>query len=101
MFFIAKMELGFQQIRRFRTNNLPAYICICLFVITHLILMITVVVILTNVAPEIKTTLTDVNEMLPEMERSLLELGTLLPEIKMGMQILEFLCMDDKNCTLF
>ena len=95
------MELGFQQISRFRTNNRPAYICICLFVITHLILMITVVVILTNVAPEIKTTLTDVNEMLPEMERSLLELGTLLPEIKMGMQILKVLCMDDINCTLF
>jgi hypothetical protein len=64
------------------------------------ILMITAVIILAGVQPEIQTTLVDVNTMIPEMRRSLLELGQMLPEMKQGMFILEQMCTDNGHCRL-
>ena len=64
------------------------------------ILMISAVIILAGVQPEIKTTLIDVNEMIPEMRRSLLDLGQMLPEIREGMNILKQLCNNDDLCTV-
>ena len=64
------------------------------------ILMLTAVIILSNVQPEIKNTLIDVNEMIPEMRRSLLDLGQMLPEIREGMNILKQLCDDNNQCTV-
>lgn len=94
----SKMDLGTLVERRENRNHF-VYICGIGFVV-QLIVMIVIAGILGNIAPEIKTTLTDVNTMMPEMRQSLLDLGQLIPEIKGGMDILNELCKNDVNCNL-
>ena len=71
-----------------------------MFVLLHIILMSVLVGTLSKIAPEVQSTLADVNIIMPEMRRSLLDLGQLLPEIKMGMSVLRQLCADNQNCVV-
>lgn len=91
---------NFQQMspQQMTRHTRCSYIILGFVVIFHVVMMGIVVVTLTQIAPEVQTTLRDVNIMLPEMRRSLLELGQLLPEIKAGMSILQQLCTLDPEC---
>jgi len=83
------------------TTRTPArglYICVGCLITTHLILMIILVAAVTTIAPEMKSTLSDVQIIMPEMRRSLLELGQMVPEIKSGMGILQQLCQSSESC---
>jgi len=84
-------------------SRYPLYIvtAMSIFVVLHIILMSVIVGTLAKVAPEVQSTLADVNIIMPEMRHSLLDLGQLIPEIKMGMVVLRQLCENDANCTLF
>jgi len=92
------MDLG-ALVERREDRDYFVYICGIGFVV-QLVVMIVIAGILGNIAPEIKTTLTNVNTMMPEMRQSLLDLGQLIPEIKSGMDILQQLCNNDVNCKL-
>ena len=74
------------------------YVCVGCLLITHLILMIVLVTSVAVIAPEVKSTLSDVQVIMPEMRRSLLDLGQMLPEIKTGMNILSQLCTNSETC---
>ena len=93
------MDIGFHSLPVNDRRN-TCIIGIGFLVCLQTILMITAVIILAGVQPEIKTTLIDVNEMIPEMRRSLLDLGQMLPEIREGMNILKQLCDDNNQCTV-
>jgi hypothetical protein len=93
------MDIGFHSLPVNDRRN-TCIIGIGFLVCLQTILMITAVIILSSVQPEIKTTLVDVNEMIPEMRRSLLDLGQMLPEIREGMNILKQLCNGDDLCTV-
>ena len=67
-------------------------------VLTHVVLMGIVVAILTRIAPEVLTTLSDVNVMVPEMRRTLLVLGRMVPELQTGMATLQKLCSANPDC---
>ena len=91
------MDIGTLIERRDNSRNIFVYSC-CLGFTVQLIVMIVIGGILGNIAPEIKTTLVDVNTMMPEMRQSLLDLGQLVPEIKTGMDILRQLCEHNIDC---
>tara|TARA_B110000908_G_C9972087_1_gene321596 strand:+ start:316 stop:624 length:309 start_codon:yes stop_codon:yes gene_type:complete len=93
------MDIGFHSLPVNDRRN-TCIIGIGFLVCLQTILMITAVIILAGVQPEIKNTLIDVNEMIPEMRRSLLDLGQMLPEIREGMNILKQLCDDNNQCTV-
>ena len=93
------MDIGFHSLPVNDRRN-TCIIGIGFLVCLQTILMISAVIILANVQPEIKNTLIDVNEMIPEMRRSLLDLGQMLPEIREGMNILKQLCNGDDQCTV-
>jgi|TARA_B110000858_G_scaffold95222_1_gene109704 hypothetical protein len=96
---MSKMDIGFHSLPMNARRN-TCLIGIGILVSLQTILMITAVIILAGVQPEIKNTLIDVNEMIPEMRRSLLDLGQMLPEIREGMQILKSLCDSNDQCTV-
>lgn len=91
------LESNFQEMSPTRHTRC-IYIILGSLVIFHIVMMGIVVVTLTQIAPEVQTTLRDVNIMLPEMRRSLLDLGQLLPEIKAGMSIMQQLCTLNPEC---
>lgn len=92
------MHTDFLPLRdQLRTNPI-VYVCLGCLIVTHLILMVILVTSIASIAPEIKTTLSDVQIIVPEMRRSLFELGQLVPEIKAGMDVLNQLCVDNSNC---
>jgi|TARA_B110000977_G_scaffold25504_1_gene31461 hypothetical protein len=95
------MRTSFEELsERQSPYNLCLLITIGVFVLLHIILMSVLVGTLSKIAPEVQSTLADVNIIMPEMRRSLLDLGQLLPEIKMGMSVLRQLCADNQNCVV-
>jgi len=92
------METAFVSLTE-RPRYYRAVGCVCVFFVIHIAMMSVILVYLGDVAPEIKTTLSDVNVILPEMRRSLGDLGQILPEIKLGMAVLEQLCNESPNCS--
>jgi hypothetical protein len=70
-----------------------------IFVTLHIILMAVIVGSISAIAPEVKTTLNDVNVLVPQMHTTLVELGRMLPEIKLGMSVLEQLCNESPQCS--
>lgn len=62
--------------------------------------MIILVATLATIAPEMKSTLSDVQVMMPEMRRTLLDLGRLIPQIESGMGILQQLCQINEACHI-
>jgi hypothetical protein len=74
--------------------------CFALFICTHLLIMIVLVTNIALIAPEVKTTLSDVKIIVPEMQKTISELGMLLPEITQGMQILKQLCTANDQCNI-
>ena len=83
------------------TTRPPAkglYMCVGCLIITHLILMTILVASVLTIAPEMKSTLSDVQIIMPEMRRSLLELGQLVPQIKSSIKILQQLCQSSESC---
>jgi|TARA_B110000977_G_scaffold33206_1_gene44223 phage-related minor tail protein len=91
------MDIGFHELLDNNRRNFCLY-GIGILVGLQTIFMLAAVIILANIAPEIKTTLTDVNTMLPEMRRSLLDFGQVMPEIKTSIKILSQLCTASDNC---
>ena len=94
------MRTPFEEISDRPTYNICILVAVGVFVLLHIILMSVLVGTLSKIAPEVQSTLSDVNIIMPEMRRSLLDLGQLLPEIKMGMAVLRQLCTSNPNCTL-
>jgi|TARA_B110000091_G_scaffold186468_1_gene206967 predicted PurR-regulated permease PerM len=78
------------------------YLCIALvsFVFFHIVMMAIVVAVLADIAPQMQTTMKDVNIMLPDMRHSLTDLGQMLPEIKEGLSVLQQLCVASPDCSL-
>ena len=92
------MHTDFQPMREQLRTNPAVYACIGCLIVTHLILMVILVTSIASIAPEISTTLSDVQTLMPEMRRSLFELGQLVPNIKAGLDVLKQLCADNNNC---
>tara|TARA_B100001540_G_scaffold252335_1_gene228698 strand:- start:128 stop:430 length:303 start_codon:yes stop_codon:yes gene_type:complete len=65
----------------------------------HLVLVVAVLCGVGALAPQLKTTMDDVQVMVPQMTLTLRELGKMLPEIKEGMRVLEHLCNQSPGCT--
>ena len=80
-------------------TQLAVYIAFGLFISLHIILMSVLVSNLVSIAPEVQTTLADVNILVPQMQKTLVELGRMLPEIKTGMDVLKQLCVEAPNCS--
>jgi predicted PurR-regulated permease PerM len=93
------MQGDFEELSEQRHSHKCWYALLGSIVLFHIVMMGIVVATLTQIAPEVQRTLTDVNIILPEMRRSLLDLGQMLPEIKKGMSILQKLCTDSPNCS--
>lgn len=64
----------------------------------HLVLVVAVLCGVGALAPQLKTTMDDVQVMVPQMTLTLRELGKMLPEIKEGMRVLEHLCKQSPGC---
>lgn len=79
----------------------PAHIlygCVGLMLFVQLIIMCIVLGGISVIAPEIKSVLSDAQDMVPEMHRTLVVLGKMVPEIKDGMLILDQLCSEATHC---
>ena len=95
------MRTHFEELsERSTPYNICILVTVGIFVLLHIILMSVLVGTLSNIAPEVQSTLSDVNIIMPEMRRSLTELGQMLPEIQMGMKVLRQLCADNPNCVM-
>tara|TARA_B110000879_G_C11163244_1_gene510043 strand:+ start:2414 stop:2704 length:291 start_codon:yes stop_codon:yes gene_type:complete len=81
-------------------QNVGKYSCIVVFLLFHIIILTVLVTSIASIAPEVQTTLKDVQVIMPEMRRTLLDLGQLIPEIKTGMNILKQLCQQDPACIV-
>ena len=96
-----QMHTNFEElISRPSNYNICIITAGSVFILLHIVLMSVLVGTLSKIAPEVQSTLSDVNIIMPEMRKSLLDLGQLIPEIQMGMTVLRQLCATNPNCTI-
>ena len=74
------------------------YGCVGTVLVVQMILMCVVLGGISVIAPEVKSVLTDAQEMVPTMHKSLVALVEMLPEIIDGMLILDQLCSEAVHC---
>ncbi len=90
---------GLPSFPTIRVNHV-LYGCVGILIFVQMIMMCILIGSVSVIAPEVKSVLSDAQQMVPEMHKSLVALGRMLPEIRDGMKILDQLCRDNSNCHI-